>query len=278
MVDVFIGLKRKKFHLHKALLCDRSDYFKTGFLGNSAQVSSKELFLPAADGAAFEMFVNWLHGQPRAALTPPTNTDEIMVYLQLLALSEKFLIEYLQNFIVDLIRAYYRNVENELDIKVVSCANQNLSEGGIQRFLSLHAAQQTLLAHKYGGIPHVLSPDLQRVLKVGGPFADRFALCLVPWRGWDAATKMAHCLLVDRDCIYHRHESTPECVPVDRDEDDLEYLKLHIVAKYQKLKDRIISVSEGVESSHESSEQRKVRRFRLSLIRTRGRRRSYDLE
>ena len=46
MFDVFLGLTRKKFHLHKDLLCDRSDYFKAAFQGDFQEATMIELYLP----------------------------------------------------------------------------------------------------------------------------------------------------------------------------------------------------------------------------------------
>lgn len=126
MVAVFVGPKRKVFHLHCDLLCDRSAYFKAALLGNFKESETKELFLSDNDDAVFGMFVNWPYGTCGTVVRTPRTEDEFFQCLALIALSEKFMLEDLTNKCMDSIRGYYRKHETLVQAKDIEYVYENI--------------------------------------------------------------------------------------------------------------------------------------------------------
>jgi BTB/POZ domain len=63
MVKVYVGPKRKEYHIHEESLCEQSDYFRAAFKGGFSEASDKQVYLEEDDPAAFEMVVRWIYGQ-----------------------------------------------------------------------------------------------------------------------------------------------------------------------------------------------------------------------
>jgi hypothetical protein len=71
VVTLYVGAKRKKFQVHKKLLCDRSS-FQKAFSGDSNFKEATEgiMHLPEDDPATFDRIINWLY------------RDQLPVYLE----------------------------------------------------------------------------------------------------------------------------------------------------------------------------------------------------
>lgn len=218
MVDVFVGPERKAFHLHRDLLCDRSAYFKAAFMGNFAEASSKEIQLPEDDDTAFELLVKWLYG---GTLQQPKTDEELSAYFALLALSEKFTLEHLQNLCIDLVRGYCRDSRATVRAQDISFLYEN-TEGGFKRiFIAKLAALQTAQLKTYAFLP-----GFRDLLGDGGQFAADFSWYLM--RNESTKDKTA---MVDEgsgrhvSCWFHTHDSTPRCEVTTKSPETVEQLE-----------------------------------------------------
>ena len=205
MVDIFVGPKRKKFHLHRELLCDRSDYFNAAFQGSFAESTSNELFLPDDDDEAFEFFVNWLYG----ATLRINTVGQLHNYLALLVLSEKILVEHLQNLTVDLIRAYYRTTGDCVRARDVIFVNEQTGSAQLVYLMADILAQQALQEHGDGSKVKPLTKDLEKLILAGGALARSVVYYMMPYFGQSPETRVRERLAVGVSCFYHRHIATP---------------------------------------------------------------------
>lgn len=65
-MDIYVGKEKKKWTLHRNLLCHHSSYFEHEFVNNEVSKAKKpgenqRLDLPEDDPAGFELFVKWLY-------------------------------------------------------------------------------------------------------------------------------------------------------------------------------------------------------------------------
>lgn len=208
MVDFFVGTKRKRYHLHKELLCDRSDYFKAAFHGRFSESTSNELYLPDDDIAAFGLFVNWLYGSP---LKEFDTAEQLHDYLALWVLSDMLLIEYLQKLTVDRIRAYYCTTGDEVRAKDVMSIHRHPRASLLTRCMAGTLAQQALIEHGDGIKNSARSGELTELMLAGGQLACDVSLYLMPWDPYPADARLRSMLSVCASCDYHRHDTTPIC-------------------------------------------------------------------
>ena len=204
MVDIFIGLKRRTFHLHEDLLCDRSDYFKVTFQGEFIEADSKELYLPDDNDASFELFVNWLYG---GNLKRPSKDDDLQAHFGLLALAEKIMIEHLRNLAIDHIRDYYRHSNARVLARDLSFMFENTRVDRFQMAMAGLAAMQTLNSNSDGDLP----ADFQELITGGGEVAAAFAKYLLYSQHHGGLSRIDLFLDGERDCFYHYHDDTPQC-------------------------------------------------------------------
>jgi hypothetical protein len=63
IVILYVGAKRKKYQVHKKLLCDRSSFFQNAFSSDSNFKEATEgiMYLPEDDPATFDRIINWLY-------------------------------------------------------------------------------------------------------------------------------------------------------------------------------------------------------------------------
>lgn len=61
IVTLYVGPKRKKFTVHKKLLCDRYEYFSKAFHGNFQEAQEGVMHLPDDDADAVSSLVDFLY-------------------------------------------------------------------------------------------------------------------------------------------------------------------------------------------------------------------------
>jgi hypothetical protein len=61
IVTLYVGKKRKKFTLHKKLLCDRRKYFSKAFRGRFQEAQSGKMHLPEDDPDTVFDLVDYLY-------------------------------------------------------------------------------------------------------------------------------------------------------------------------------------------------------------------------
>ncbi|KAL8904063.1 MAG: hypothetical protein Q9207_003524 [Kuettlingeria erythrocarpa] len=74
MVNIFVGQKKKRYNIHRALLCSTSPVFQAHFGDVEIKHPTNDMYLPQHDPQAFEMFVNFLYRQSLPEIVPQTVT------------------------------------------------------------------------------------------------------------------------------------------------------------------------------------------------------------
>ena len=207
MVDIFVGAERKKFHLHRDLLCDRSDYFTACFAGNFKEAQQKELFLPEDDIEVFDLFVRWLYGGP---LEEISSNDDRLSYLALSLLANKFCLERLQNEATDHILNFNRTHPVSVDYQYLHYIYQNTCDPDVFRIYSISLAAWMTVSKQVDEI----TTDHQRLIREGGDLAVDFS----KWLSFHYHSKGDPNVIAVTDprdlfpnCSYHTHNLTPAC-------------------------------------------------------------------
>lgn len=208
MVNISVGPKRKKYHVHKDLLCNRSEYFRAMFQGGYKETQTKEVFLVDEEASVMELFVTWIYG---TTLRGPANVNENSAYLGLLVLSEKFLIEQLHNECIDLIRAYFRDDYRPVWAKDIKYVYDNLNDRKLCHFLIRLMAKTALIplgfARALSLIPPALPQECQVLSRAGGDCAMDLANFLA--LGLEYINKCED--TPNYNCAFHHHSSTEKC-------------------------------------------------------------------
>lgn len=207
MIDVYVGAEQKKFHLHRDLLCDRSEYFKACFDGNFKEAQQKELYLPEDDIESFDLFVRWLYGAP---LKKISSDDDLLVYLALIVLANKLCLEYLQNEAMDHILRFHRKIPGSVRYDCLHYIYQNTSSHDHIRSYSVSLAAWTTVSKQ----PPLLTADCIRLIREGGDLAVDFTFRLSLFYAKSKGDHEAIAWMDPRkasNCCYHKHNSTPVC-------------------------------------------------------------------
>jgi len=216
MVDIFVGPKRKKYHVHKELLCNRSEHFRAMFQGGYKETQTKEVFLIDEDASAVELFVTWIYG---TTLRGPMNANESSAYLGLLVLSEKFLIEQLHNECIDLIRAYFRDGSHPVRAQDVKYVCNNLNDLKLCHFLIRLVAKAALntlaFARVHSLVPPALPQECQDLIHAG----DKYAMSLASFLALGPEYLRKNEDTPNYNCAYHGHSKTERCRGPEMDYD-----------------------------------------------------------
>ncbi len=206
MVDIFVGTERKRFHLHRDLLCDRSDYFKACFSGNFKEAQQNELSLPEDNVESVCLLVRWLYGAP---LKKMSSNDDLPVYCALIILANKLLLEHLQNETMDYVLRFHRTNPVSIDFDTLHNIYQNTSDQDrFRKYLVSLAALMTVSTRD------TISADHQLLIREGGDLAVDYT---VWFSTFYAASTRGSNIIAKLDprrysnCANHKHNSTPIC-------------------------------------------------------------------
>jgi len=108
-VDIYVGKEKRKWSLHRNLLCHYSTYFEAEFIGNEVPKAKKpgdnqRLDLPNDDPEGFALFVKWLYqGQldDVSAYSEEKKYDYSVACHKLYLLCDRFDIPELKNIAMD---------------------------------------------------------------------------------------------------------------------------------------------------------------------------------
>ncbi|KAF7922965.1 hypothetical protein EAE99_007156 [Botrytis elliptica] len=110
LVTITIGKEKRKFTLHKQLLCESVEYFRGAFsVGGFQESHSSCMDMPEDDPEAFELFVHWLYrGEVRRA----TKCTDSVQFFQLYIFAEKLCLNELANKTMDAIQAIIKDLDD----------------------------------------------------------------------------------------------------------------------------------------------------------------------
>ena len=214
MVNIFVGAERKKFHLHSDLLCNRSDYFRTCFVGDFKEAQQKELSLPEDDAESFELFVTWLYG---THLKKISSNDELPAYFNLAILANKLCLEYLQNQAKDHILRFHRTNPRSVGYQYLRYVYQNTSSTDEARAVPVTLAAWIVVASQTAE----LTGEYRDLIREGGDLAVDFMDQLLSCFAKSKVHRKSIGTLDPRkrsNCSLHTHISTPTCVKVHKED------------------------------------------------------------
>ena len=206
MVDIYVGDERKKFRLHRDLLCERSEFFRASFEGHFKEAETQELALPEDSVKSFELLVGWLYGAP---LMNITSQDDLSSYLNLIILAKKLCLEYLQNETMDHILRFYRTSSLEVSAPTIRSVYWNTFTGDPLRKIVIRCAAWTAFSNKVD----VFDSDDRNLLEGGGEIAADFTSWLVRFYIYSKYYEESDMMDPRRasNCSFHKHNSTPTC-------------------------------------------------------------------
>lgn len=115
IVTVHVGPKRKRFFLHRDLICSRSPFFEKCLKKDRFDEGYKnELYLPEDDPKAFSIVVDWIYRSKLPNSRTDPTTFDLSDMSAAYCLADKFSMEELQNGVMDAIRASFRGREGEM--------------------------------------------------------------------------------------------------------------------------------------------------------------------
>ena len=205
MVNIFVGAERTKFHLHRDLLCNQSDYFRACFEGDFKEAQQKELSLPEDNAESFELFVTWLYG---THLKKISSSDELPAYFGLAVLANKLCLEYLQNQAADHILRFCRTNPRSVDYQYLRYTYQNTCPVDLVRDLLVTLAAWVVVASR----PAELTAEYENLVREGGDLAVKFTYSLSLY--YTKASSQSIVTLDPRrisNCSLHIHNSTIMC-------------------------------------------------------------------
>jgi BTB/POZ domain len=92
IVALYVGPKRKAYHVHKALLCNRSSYFRAVFRDDVQfrEGAENDVYSPDDSPRAFAQLTLWSYG---GKIFKARVSDDPNLYFLLFALGEKLCLE-----------------------------------------------------------------------------------------------------------------------------------------------------------------------------------------
>ena len=221
MVNVYVGPTQQRFHLHRALLSDRSDYFKAALdrsIGYK-EATSAEIALVDADVDAFELFVSWLYGGHGLELRFYVKSETLW---SLLVLADRLVLDDLFNStmdsIRDLLRLKFITFEHPLDLEDIQFVYQIFACGKAQFLMCLLAVLQTSDDNKSKTLSE--SKTVEEAASELEDFAAGFPRLLEWYK--HARTAITESILLNRDYdgVFHNHQDRSRCFPESLYEDD----------------------------------------------------------
>jgi hypothetical protein len=131
LVDIYVGTESTHWPLHERLLCYHSPFFANIFYKDDNDQTrkykgSKSYGLPDEDEYTFELLVGWLYSK---AIRHPQQEKELGPIFDLYLLSEKLQMEKLSSDIVEVVRDFYNETDedNEMREMLVSSIARQLT-------------------------------------------------------------------------------------------------------------------------------------------------------
>ncbi|KAL9066958.1 MAG: hypothetical protein Q9161_007202 [Pseudevernia consocians] len=211
MVDIYVGTSRRKFRLHRDLLCERSEFFEAALEGHFKEAEAQELTLPEDSVESFERLVCWLYGAPLMSMPLEPSEDDFSANVNLFILAKKLCLEHLQNETMDRVLKYYRLVLLEVDVCILC---ENTSAGDPLRRLSIQCAAWKAVFNAVHNKDTAFESGSEYLLEGGGEIAIDFASWLARFYAISKGSRGKLASIDPRrksNCFYHVHNSTLAC-------------------------------------------------------------------
>jgi hypothetical protein len=220
VVTIFIGPKRKRYIVHKDLICEKAGYFtkalnKKGF----KEGTEKEIYLPEDEPDAFDLFIQWLYnsrldckafcveGKSSAEIHEPCWTL-MSTLISLYILADKICLEELKNTVMDNFKDIGKT-HKFTPFAIIRIYAKGPSGSPLRR-LAARKCKHDIQA--FGGLIGYSDGTWTEAIERNKGFAIDILHAIAdgekhrPSGGtglWNPCE--------DPDCKYHEHKSTPKC-------------------------------------------------------------------
>lgn len=206
MVDIFVGPQKQHFHIHRAVLVSRSDYFQSMFLSGFKEGKEKSATLPEDDPEVFDLFLQWIYGQkhlPPAKASANQEGTDFSIRIKLYGFAEKYCITELSNYLVSNLMsvcAHYR--ESPYAEEIAAAYHHTNSPSSPLRLLMIDFLYYLVEGEDEGS--HWSAEKLSRALSENAQIMNDLILRI---RKGGAAEDPSH----KDPCAYHGHKNGEFC-------------------------------------------------------------------
>lgn len=123
-MTIYVGPKRKKFLIHKDLLCAKSEYCRASLSENWTEGQKNEIYWTDEDDTieVVERMINWLYGQQ--LVIDPHEKGKFQQILKCYSFAHKRIMLDFQNTLADTLRASYKEKNMYAHIGCLALARQ----------------------------------------------------------------------------------------------------------------------------------------------------------
>lgn len=112
MVVIHVGPSRKKYHVHKKILCDKVDYFHKMFNNGFTETLDQAATLLEVNSDTFDLFLEWVYGGDFQPLDMTKNTPysgPIVDLIRLYGFAESICLSELQDLVATSVIVLFRD-------------------------------------------------------------------------------------------------------------------------------------------------------------------------
>lgn len=149
MVDIYIGPAKKRYRIHKTILCSQVEYFEKTFTNGFKETKEQTTTLPEVESPVFELFIEWVY---RGSFPRPSNImtcDPVKGYftsnlIKLYGFAEYICLKTLKDYAVtSLISVFVKN-KSGLSTAGISLVYQVTAPGSRLRAFAAQTLQHSL--------------------------------------------------------------------------------------------------------------------------------------
>lgn len=209
IITLYVGPKRKKYLVHKDLLCAKSKYFVQTLDSRWKEGQTAEVFWDDEDVDAVQAMIDWLYGQRFNVNL--SRSDYIEVAMLCYKLGDERLMPEFKNVAMDAIRHRHRLKQEELRLSLVIEAKER---GVVTRGCALYKYLIRLAAYIYIGTSDNRS-------KFDIPQSELLRLCNDSELVFDVLEELAQyrgsvpfrnpAATSESRCLYHDHSDGSSC-------------------------------------------------------------------
>ncbi|KAL8665870.1 MAG: hypothetical protein Q9168_007614 [Polycauliona sp. 1 TL-2023] len=190
MVIVFAGHTREPYHVHHAILCERSAHCRAALEGPFTEAQSGQIAFPDEEPYTIKLFLHWVY---HLFLPPCDYRKGFQPYVRLMSFARSILLEDLQNAGMDAIRVAFCKHSQDPNAPTVDGKDMWLAYGTtpelrkLRFFMCFHTALQLTSKEQSDNGGEWMDVVLTRLLERGGDLAVDLPRLLVYCSGLKAA-------------------------------------------------------------------------------------------
>jgi hypothetical protein len=215
MVDVFVGPAKQRFHVHRKLLCSKSDYFQKMFEGAFKEGIDQAATLPEEDPDLFALLIHWVYtgclkpidiNQYQTSADP--DSDAFLDRIKLYGYAEKICLPLLMDYIMTNLMAAYDKLRKYPSLKTAIAAFEiSFPDSHIRKFMSQSVAWYIADASTYNKAK--IARDPADVAQAMAECQD-LAVDVIKHLSGLNSTSVSNPLNASK-CDFHQHKFVGEC-------------------------------------------------------------------